>query len=295
MGCLWAAKLYQHGIKPTFILRPCRYKQLSSNSVLLKMTDAHGNQTENRIKVTTAEEITQPIDKLIVTTKAQHAREAVFSVKNYLNEKSAILLLQNGMGSQQEIVDLLPNSEVCAGSSTDGAYLIEPFHVCHAGQGTTWIGHLSPKTNNLSSSFKGLLDNFGLDVRETASIEQKLWLKLAINCCINGLTALYKCQNGALLSNETRRSHLYRITQETEYALETLGVNLQMPLRQAVEEVCHKTAENISSTRQDSHADRTTELKYINAFLIHLAQEHSLPMRENKNLLEALQQQGVKF
>ena len=173
IGCLWAAKLYQSGIQASLILRPHRFQQLNSpSSALLKITDTLGKQTKIPIKVTTAASISQPIKTLLVTTKAQHARDAVASIQTLLTDTSRLLLLQNGMGSQQDIASDLPEQDIWAGSSTDGAYLTAPFHVTHAGQGVTFIGKLTNASSkqitfqNQSTAFSCLLAKLEITAAE---------------------------------------------------------------------------------------------------------------------------------
>nr|MDT0253782.1 2-dehydropantoate 2-reductase [Endozoicomonas sp.] len=189
MGCLWAASLCHKGEAPRLILRDSNYQQLKESHAPLKLTTA-GQSFQYHVDVVSPETLNAPINRLIVCTKAQNALEAINSIKSHLTESGQILLLQNGMGSQQAINEAFPTQSVWAGSSTDGAYLAAPFEVCHAGQGETWIG---PMTDNSVSvdRFNDLLSNFRLKVSPCDTIEQKLWEKLAINCCINGLTALF--------------------------------------------------------------------------------------------------------
>ncbi|WP_263080543.1 2-dehydropantoate 2-reductase [Endozoicomonas sp. Mp262] len=293
MGCLWAAKLSEKGISPTLILRPERFHGLGKNQVTLKLTAFSGIVTEHHLSITSAKAINTPIDRLIVCTKAQDAKKAVLPLKDQLTPASSLLLLQNGMGSQQEIVDLLPEQNIWAGSSTDGAFLTEPFKVCHAGKGETTIGEIQWGHQTAQFPFSDLLDNFGLAVHKTSDIKQILWRKLAVNCCINGLTALYDCKNGALVDHQEKYKHLTNLISETSRTLKGLNKNLNTDISRLVESVCRKTANNISSTCQDARSDRMTELAYINGFLLNLARQHGIAMPEYSKLLSALKLKGI--
>ncbi len=114
------------------------------------------------------ETIHSPTNRLIVCTKAQDSLSALNSVKPHLADNCRILLLQNGMGSQQIIRDALPTQTIWAGSSNDGAYLSAPFEVCHAGQGQNWIGPL--RGHQCEQGFNDLCDNFRLKVSQFDAI-----------------------------------------------------------------------------------------------------------------------------
>lgn len=291
MGCLWAASLCHHGMTPRLILRENSHQRLGQKRIPLKLTTA--DQTLRfEADITSPDTIDGPINRLIVCTKAQDALPAITSVKQHLHENSQILLLQNGMGSQQAIREAFPARNIWAGSSTDGAYLSAPFEVCHAGQGQTWIGPLNNRTS-AASGFNDLLDNFRLRVSQYAPIEEKLWEKLAINCCINGLTALFNCRNGELLDNGEKQAWLDQLIGETATVLTALEFPANA-LRERVYGVCRVTAENISSTCQDARSGRTTELPFINGFLLRQANALGIALDYHHRLMDQLSASGNK-
>ena len=296
IGCLWAAKLCQAGITPTLILRPARYKQCVQTRVSsISMIGIDNNLSDYNVNIASPQTIREPVDTLVICTKAQHSESAVISVKHALHSGSIILLLQNGMGSQQAIASSLPSQAVWAGSVTDGAYLKAPFVVCHAGKGKTLVGKLSGPKLFAEIPFIDTLKKLPLDIQITSDIEQTLWDKLAINCCINGLTALYNCKNGELLDNDYKQQHLHRLIVETQYTLQQLGRTKKNALMEQVETTCKLTAHNISSTCNDVRAGRATELACINSFLIKAASAKSIKLKEHTQLLSDLRQQGVKI
>lgn len=285
MGCLWAASLSHKGIIPRLIVKASADQQ----RVALKLTS--GGQTQQlAVNVVCAGTINEPIDRLIVCTKAQDTLVALRSIEPCLNDNCHILLLQNGMGSQQMVAQAFAGHTVWAASSTDGAYLSAPFEVCHAGQGETWIGPLGGASD---TGFGELFDNFRLTVRHHPRIEQKLWEKLAINCCINGLTALFDCRNGELLDGDTRQSWLDALVVETDSVLQAVGMPV-LSLRDRVYDVCRVTADNISSTCQDARLGRASELPFINGFLIDKAGALGMSVPQHHTLMARLKERGIR-
>ena len=198
------------------------------------------------------------------------------------------------MGSQQAISAAFSDYGIWAGSSTDGAYLANPFDVVHAGKGATIIGQINAGSSQLMSlpSFLSapLLE---LDITATDDIIEKMWHKLAINCCINGLTALYDCTNGALIHDSDKRQHLDVLIAETDSILQALHI-MSTSVKEQVYHVCRITQHNYSSTYQDVKYQRTTELAYMNGFLIRQAHEHGITAPCHQRLIEALQLQGYE-
>ncbi len=292
IGCLWAASLCQKGKVPYLILRNSNYQQLNKSHTPLTLMTAE-QSTQYRVNVTSPETLHAPVNRLIVCTKAQNALEAINSIKSHLTERCQILLLQNGMGSQQAICNAFPAQTVWAGSSTDGAYLSAPFEVNHAGQGQTWIGPMKAHPVEASNGFDDLLHNFRLQVSLYDNIEQKLWEKLAINCCINGLTALFNCRNGELLDNGEKQTWLDQLIAETSRVLAALDIDTPL-LQERVYGVCQSTANNISSTCQDARQGRATELPFINGFLINKAHALDIPVDNHQKLMDQLRASGIQ-
>ena len=284
MGCLWAASLASKGITPRLIVRASG----DQPRVALRLTAA-GQTQQFVVESVCAQRIHVPIDRLVVCTKARDTLAALHSIEPFLSDNCHILLLQNGMGSQEVVAKTFSNHTVWAASSTDGAYLMAPFHVCHAGQGETWIG---PLTGTSTDGFDELLDNFRLTVHHHADIEQKLWEKLAVNCCINGLTALFDCRNGELLDGDVKQSWLDKLVDETALVLQRMGIPATS-LRDRVYRVCKITAENISSTCQDARLGRATELPFINGFLIDKASALTIPVPHHRTLMAQLEAAGI--
>ncbi|WP_422465507.1 ketopantoate reductase family protein [Endozoicomonas sp. ALC013] len=291
IGCLWAASLFHKGESPRLILRESSYQQFNKKRISLKLSTP--DQTSRfAVDIVSPETIDSTINRLIVCTKAQDSLSALNSVKPHLADNCQILLLQNGMGSQQTIRDALPTQSIWAGSSTDGAYLSAPFEVHHAGQGQTWIGLLRNQQRS-EQGFHELCDNFRLKVNHCDFIEQKLWEKLAINSCINGLTALFDCRNGELLDNGEKQVWLNQLIIETSEVLEALGIPATA-LKDSVYGVCQITASNLSSTCQDARKGRATELAYINDFLIQQANSLGVTVNGHHQLMDRLSAVGVK-
>ncbi|USE37441.1 ketopantoate reductase family protein [Endozoicomonas sp. SCSIO W0465] len=260
IGCLWAASLCHKGASPRLILRESSYQQFARKRVPLKLSTPDQTALFD-VDIVSPETINSPINRLIVCTKAQDALAALNSVKAHLADNCQILLLYNGMGSQQTVRDAMPTQTVWAGSSTDGAYLAAPFEVYHAGRGNTWIGSLRNDQRS-EPGFDDLCSNFRLNVSQCDAIEQKLWEKLAINSCINGLTALFNCRNGELLDNGEKQVWLDQLIIEASSVLAALEIPATS-LREKVHGVCQNTASNLSSTCQDARRGRATELSFI--------------------------------
>ncbi len=276
IGLLWAAKLNQAGFRVTLILRNShKLEVLRRESVIFC-----GNQ-RFRIEAEFTDSESK-ISNLLITTKAYDAEAAFESVLTRFSSDIKVLLFHNGLGPQQRLAEQYPQIDIWAGSTTDGAYLESGFHVVQAGVGETWIGSFSnPQRYSLYQQLKCLPA-----LHHQSQIIYRLWQKLAINCAINPLTAIYDCKNGELLNNTEYLRQMKLICEEVEQVAAAQDIPLfEIPLIDKVIEVATVTATNYSSMQQDVTYQRQTEVKYINGYLCDKARQLGIATSLNDELL----------
>ncbi|WP_286237333.1 2-dehydropantoate 2-reductase [Neptuniibacter halophilus] len=283
IGNLWACNLIDLGFQARLILRtPQRLGQFSEGAGIRLDQQCFPASAE----LATAE---TPVSQLLICTKAPDTELAFNSILHRLTARPKIIVLQNGMGSHQWVSDQLPNAEVAWASTTEGAWLQTPFEVVHAGRGITRIGsaqQLMPWLTELQGGF--------LQLEIDPEIRNTLWRKLAINCAINPLTAVFQCSNGELITNPDYLSEMIAICHEVEAVAEALNIELfEAPLVEQACQVAEMTANNYSSMHQDIRHGRTTEIDYITGYICDLAEQQQINVpvsRRYLNRIHRLQQ-----
>lgn len=281
IGCLWAAHLAKAGHRVTLILRNAERLATFKATPYITLETQSGNE-QIPVEASIADN-TLPITNLLITTKAYDTENALRSVGQHLSTNTNIVVLQNGMGAQQKAADITESKRMWAGSTTDGAWLRQPFHVVFAGKGETRVGPLTD--TSLPCIPEGLTPSPDLTLIADTEIELSLWRKLAINCAINPLTAYYDCRNGALAEDIEKRQHMALLCQEIEQVALAKGLALfpQGVFTQA-EAVAIATGENLSSMLQDVRHQRKTELDYITGYLLREAEKQGISLPANQQL-----------
>ena len=259
IGLLWAARLTRAGINCRLILRTAQAVadwQLQGSQVLL---EEQGQTSAIPGPAELANTSRRPIHTLVVATKAWATAEALDSLTTRLGEHSQLLLLQNGLGSQQAASQRFPAQRVLYASVTDGAWKRAANHVVWAGTGQTLIG--DPNQQPLPDWLK-LLTQAGIDWQWQTDILSVLWLKLAINCAINPISVLHDCNNGEV---PQYAGELFApLLTELHALLVSQGIQVsRAELEKRILAVVQATAANSSSMRQDLHAGRRTEIDFI--------------------------------
>ncbi|MFY0642056.1 MAG: 2-dehydropantoate 2-reductase [Bermanella sp.] len=277
MGSLWASYLYpQHTLH--FIQRK------PDNSEYLFTVEPHNKDVKGHSL--SAQEIKADIEYLILATKAYDAIHAINSVKDKLSNNACVILLQNGLGSQQAISAEFPTIKLFACSSTEGAYKSNSNTLIHAGKGVNTIGPMNAQATQ--SDLSAWLPKGHYEWRD--DMDYVLWRKFMINCAINPLTVLYNCQNGELLKQKDYFTHMQKLCEEIDLITHVLFPNTLENAFTMAQKTCELTAQNFSSMLQDRRKGNSTEIDYMTGYLLEQAKTLNIPCPYNEALYNQLNQ-----
>jgi 2-dehydropantoate 2-reductase len=312
IGCHMGAMLKAHKNKVTLLLRSqahvddfkarqnsITYKAQGQTSVIPGF-DAHLIGSHNE----------QPIESLIVATKAHHTTKALKAMAPRLSSDTTILLLQNGMGVAEEIVDTLwPHAkppQIFVGVNRHAVERTGPYAICHHSgyhdPDALRVG-LFPLDNSQPTDLKGRSTHL---IKEILAIPElhaeellwkdlrvKMYKKLVINACINTLASTLMTKNRANIYNGNPAGiAIMRSVCEEFYEVFRDGLPGETvdSLMDMVLEINDQAGENICSTLQDIRAKRLTEIDYINGYVCKKGQEQNINVKTNQffvNLMHA--------
>ena len=282
LGTLWACRLARAGLPVSLILRNAERLQAYQAAGGLTLVE-HG---EARLYPIPAQTLADhaPIDRLLLACKAYDAEAAIDMLAPRLSPQADLVLLQNGLGSQDQVANRVAQARCIFASSTEGAFREDDWRVVFAGHGYNWLGDVR---HPQAPPWLDELKQAGIPHEWSADILTRLWRKLALNCAINPLTVLYECRNGGLLEH---RCEVATLCLELTELLEHCGQPAAAEhLQSEVERVIHATAANYSSMYQDVDNGRRTEISYLLGYACAAAARHRLVLPH----LEQLQQRLV--
>lgn len=229
------------------------------------------------------------LSPLLVTTKAGNTKAALTPVLDRLGPGDVVLLLQNGMGIDDWLRRERPDLTLITGITTDGVYRESRNELVLAGQGQTLLGGETAREQEIAEAIARQWATTGANVSAVTDIRAQRWLKLAVNCAINPLTALHRCRNGELVHHSEALATMAAICHETAAVMQAEGVptGADALLAKALE-VCRLTAGNTSSMLADVLAGRVTEVDFMNGHVAAVAQRHGLSTPANSGLVAAI-------
>ncbi|MFH2123191.1 MAG: 2-dehydropantoate 2-reductase [Pseudomonadota bacterium] len=238
------------------------------------------------------------VDVVLFCVKSHDLQGCLQFFLPLLPPQSLLVFLQNGIGHLDIEERLaLPTTPAFA-SSSEGATLLGPGHVLHAGRGRTHLGFLHSPADLQQEQLTKLIQNLhqaGIEVSLSEDIRSQLWAKLFINAGINPLTALYNRTNGQLLTSCAARGRLKNIVREAETVARACGITITIDPLQATLAVCKSTARNISSMLQDRRNKRPTEINAINGAVIREGKRLGLATPFNEEVVEQIQKMESEY
>lgn len=237
----------------------------------------------------------EPIYNLIVTVKAPATVSALEPIKHRLGSHSTICFLQNGLGQIEKLneslfSDVSTRPTYMFGIMRLGVYLKSSTEAILASpNGSISVGLVGSGASLRSSQHQVLLDTLlkspvlGCEELEWSDLLQMQLLKLASNCIINPLTAILDVRNGRVNENADIQPLRRRILEEVSTVFETLPEVQSLPagrasfsvesLEAVARDTIEKTAQNSSSMREDIRKGRSTEIEYINGWVVKRGKE----------------------
>jgi 2-dehydropantoate 2-reductase len=230
-----------------------------------------------------------PIEFLLITTKAHHTREAIMPYIRRLRKTTLVAFVQNGMGVIDSIRDILPSTRIVLGTTTHAAYRSPPDQVHWVFNGETLFAPL--ESTVLARHETSILSSLG-QVIEFSALERRLYRKLALNACINPVTAIYKVLNGEV-ARENSPAHLVamRLAAEIQalYSMVLPDVNVSK-LSGDVRKLALDTGANTSSMLADILAGRTTEVDFINGYMVKMGQMAGINVIQNELIVRRVKE-----
>lgn len=234
-------------------------------------------------------------DMLVLTTKAYDVASAL---KPFAGQQScpAVLLLQNGLGSEEIARDVLgPDIPVYSSAMMIGMVRRNPTQVEVTAQSSPILcGPLLADDTAPLESLMSLAENGFVPMKRDDSIRDTIAFKLLFNSCMNPTGALTKQSYGELLENTNSRDFIIGLADETLAAFAS-AYNYRPAEngRHYVDEVLSpiifpRGQGHHSSMFQDLQAGRRTEIDFLNGAIVKLSARQGLSAIRHESIIQLI-------
>jgi 2-dehydropantoate 2-reductase len=282
MGCLFAARLKRAGFEITLLEKV----QETVDSINEDGITVEGVRGQYRVMVPAySGPLPQSPDLVIICVKSYNTREASETIRPLLKPHATILTLQNGVGNIEILQEVFGKERVLGGVTAEGATVLAPGKIRHAGQGETVIGG-----GKLAGEIVSVFEKAGFNIRAVEDINPFIWGKLIINVGINALAAVTRLKNGRLPELKGTRSIMEELASEAVEVIKAKNISIPYPDPVGrVVEVCKATSGNVASMLQDVLNKKRTEIDSINGAIVREGAALSIPTPVNFTLTSLVQ------
>lgn len=226
---------------------------------------------------------------LIMAVKAYDLQALCKNLQQNALKPGTIILMMNGLGLVEIARKYFPDSKILQANITHGAYL-NGHYLNHTGLGETSLGNYqSDYTQDTFDSLIKALDDALPKVSWQKHHQQKLYLKLVVNSIINPLTAINNATNQCVLQGKQLSQQAEGLLLEIAPLFEKLMPNFTyQQIKLQVEMIAQKTCNNFSSMQQDIKNGRTTEIDFINGYLVKYAETIGVKLNKHQQVIDRI-------
>ena len=272
VGCYLGAVLAQAGHSVVLIGRPVHVDAVNRDGLLLESKTFRGYIP---IRASTDASAVAGADLVLFCVKSQDTESAGLSMAPYLKPGTQVLSLQNGVDNaerlQKGIGQAVIPTVVYLGTEMAG-----PGHVRHHGSGELIIG-AAPGSAGLAQLFV----EAGNPARIADNVAEVLWQKLITNCAYNALSAVPQLTYGPMLDVAGASDVIRNVVQECVAVARACGVAVPEDILERTLALGVRMPSQASSTAQDLARGKTTEIDYLNGYVVRKGAELGIPTPTN--------------
>ena len=231
------------------------------------------------------------VDYVLVCTKSfdsADAARALEAAANVLNNRTRIVLCQNGWGNAEIFAEHFDKQCILSARVITGFRRPQLNHVevtVHAAP--IHIGSIFEPACDTAADLCRAITSGGIPTEPSATIADDLWEKMGYNCPLNPLGAILNVPYGVLAESVPMRTIMNRIIDEVFAVMTAAGYRMHQSDAEAFrgvfyEQLVPPTAAHRSSMLQDITAGKPTEIDALNGAVVRLGAQHGIDTPVNE-------------
>jgi 2-dehydropantoate 2-reductase len=276
IGGYCAVRLKQAGFNVHCLLHS-DYDYVKNNGLTLITTENTAVAKMNTYRSTND----MPIcDVVLIALKTTSNNLLPELLKPIINEKTLVVLLQNGIGMEEELANFIEPQQIVGSAVYLKVARAYPGIIHHYGLQTIDLAPLIPSVN--VQSVVDLFKESNFTVHDHEDLQTIRWKKLVGNIPLNGLAVVLKASTKQLCQEDNSLKIILAITKEVITAAQACGATIPDDYYEYTKKILHQHTEvdlHQPSMKNDFDTGKAMELKFIYETPILLAQEHNYPMK----------------
>jgi 2-dehydropantoate 2-reductase len=232
-----------------------------------------------------------PVDLVIVLVKSFHTREAILGAVPIVGEQTTVLSLQNGLGHEDVLAEVVGRERVLAGKTYAGGVMLAPGHIIAGTRGKeTFIGELDGSDSARARAIADAFTRAGLATTVSDNILGTMWDKLLVNVATGALSGITGLPYGELYRIPEIEGCAVAAVAEAMAVARAAGIKLgttepRQPWLKAAEGL---PFEFKASMLQSLEKGSVTEIDYVNGSVVRWGARYGVPTPVNQALVACI-------
>jgi 2-dehydropantoate 2-reductase len=225
LGGFYGARLQKAGLNVNFLLKS-DYEQVNKYGLVVESKD--GDFTLTEVHAYYDVEKMPQCDVVVVALKTTQNHLLPKMLPPVVKDDGVVLVLQNGLGIEEEIAQIVGNVTVIGGLCFLCSNKVGPGHIHHLDYGQIVLGEYTPnyEPSGITEKMQQIADDF-----ESADISIELaedlllarWKKLVWNIPYNGLSVILNARTDELMADEYTRKLVEQLMYEVAAGAKSYG------------------------------------------------------------------------
>jgi len=199
VGGFYGAKLAQGGENVAGLARGPILETLQSRAMHIK---SYQGDFDTQLNVVASLTSLPAPDLIILAVKTYATDEALEQIAPIVGAKTILMSLQNGVESEQKMIDRFGAEQVIGAVCYIGAEMTQPGVIDHSADGAVTIGEMNGATSERVQEIHDIFARCGISIRISEDIRKTHWNKLLWNTPFNQVCTIARASVGEALDSE---------------------------------------------------------------------------------------------
>ena len=242
-----------------------------------------------KVKATTDVQAVAQADLIVLLVKSYQTADTLKQVQSFIRKDTPVLSLQNGLGNEEKIAEILGAGRVLGGVTHAGSVMLGPGAV-DFGRDRTCIGEMRGNLTDRVRDIVRIFSQADLEAEASDNILGMIWDKLLVNVAVSPISAITGLTHGEMQRVESLKATAFDAVQEAMRIAAAAGVKLSL---QDPAEAWAKAMEGLSpghksSMLKDLEQGRRTEIDVINGAVLEWAEKYGISAPINTTLVSCI-------
>lgn len=285
IGGYYGAKLQKSGLSVDFLARS-DYKKIKEKGLIID--SVNGNFTLDKVNVYSSVIDMPETDVILVSMKTTANCLLKELMAPLVKEGTIILVLQNGLGMEEEIREDFPEAIVLGGMCFICSRKEGPGHINHVDKGSITSAPVEEKHYSLLEEIQKDFTQAGIEMNLHRNLTEARWRKLLWNIPYNGLAVVLGADTKEIMDSEYGSALARRLMDEVARGAAACGCPIEEETIKKMLYYTHIMTPYEPSMKLDYNHKRPMEIEYMYRRPIREAEKRGVELTSVKMLADQL-------